>query len=529
MLDTRPGVTTADPVHAGPTTGEQMLRALRRYPERVAFAWDGGALTYGAALETIGRMQRVFAERGLGRGATLAILTANRADAWCAGVAAQASALRMTWLHPIGSLADHLEQLDDAEVDALLVDARSFRERGGELAARAERLRATFTLDPAEYGTDLLDAAAKGGTASPCDLAAPDDVALLSYTGGTTGRSKGALRRHPSAVAMTNALSESFEFPATPRFLAVAPISHAAGTKIGPALLRGGTVHLLPKFDPERVLATIARERINSTLLVPTMIYVLLDDPRLERTDLSSLELMLYGASPMSPTRLLEALERFGPVFSQFYGQTECHPIAVLHKADHDPKHPDLFAAAGVPVAGCAVKLFTAEGEAAAPGEPGEIGVRAAQAMERYWNRPEQTAETIRDGWLMTGDIARSDERGYLYLVDRKKDMIVSGGFNVYPRMVEDALSAHPDVAMAAVFGVPDDKWGEAVMALVVVRSGAAPSAEALVAHVKELRGAAHAPKRIEFAESLPLTALGKVDKKVLRAAHWAGRDRAIG
>jgi fatty-acyl-CoA synthase len=149
--------------------------------------------------------------------------------------------------------------------------------------------------------------------------------------------------------------------------------------------------------------------------------------------------------------------------------------------------------------------------------------------MECYWNRPEQTAETIREGWLMTGDIARSDERGYLYLVDRKKDMIVSGGFNVYPRMVEDALSAHPDVAMAAVFGVPDEKWGEAVMALVVVRSGAEPSPEALVAHVKELRGAAHAPKRIEFAESLPLTALGKVDKKALRAAHWAGRDRAIG
>jgi fatty-acyl-CoA synthase len=149
--------------------------------------------------------------------------------------------------------------------------------------------------------------------------------------------------------------------------------------------------------------------------------------------------------------------------------------------------------------------------------------------MDGYWKRPEQTAETIRDGWVMTGDIARMDDRGYLFLVDRKKDMIVSGGFNVYPRTVEDALTEHPDVAMAAVFGIPDEKWGEAVMALVVPRGGARPDAEALTAHVRALRGATCAPKRVEFAESLPLTALGKVDKKALRATYWSGRDRAIG
>ncbi|MBD5634737.1 MAG: AMP-binding protein, partial [Candidatus Eremiobacteraeota bacterium] len=329
--------------------------------------------------------------------------------------------------------------------------------------------------------------------------------------------------------AMTNAIRADFEFPAGPNFLAVAPISHAAGTKIGPVLLRGGTIHLLPKFEPDRVLDTIARERIDSTLLVPTMVYVLLDHPALDRTDLSSLELLLYGASPMSPTRLVEALERIGPIFSQFYGQTECHPIAVLQRADHDAAHPELFAAAGMPVSTCGVKLFDDDGREARAGDPGEIGVRSPQAMERYWRRPEQTAETIRNGWQMTGDIARADERGYLYLVDRKKDMIVSGGFNVYPRTVEDALSAHADVAMAAVFGIPDDKWGEAVMALVVARPGTHPDPKTLIAHVKALRGATCAPKFVEIADSLPLTALGKVDKKALRAKHWASRDRNIG
>lgn len=530
MLETRYNAETDDrSLHAGPTVGALMLRALRRYPDRRAFAWDGGELTYAQALELIGRFQRVFAERGLSRGSTLAVLAANRADAWCAGLAAQACAMRTTWLHPIGSLGDHLAQLEDADVDALLVDANAFAERGGELAARAGAVRYVFTLGGAEYGIDLVRAASEVGAASAYDIADSSDVAFLSYTSGTTGRSKGVVRCHPSAVAMTYAMLTDIEFPQTPQFLLCAPMSHAAGTKIGPVLLRGGTIHLLPKFDPDRVLAMIPQARIDSTLLVPTMIYVLLDHPRLDETDLSSLEVMLYGASPMSPSRLIEGLERIGPIFSQFYGQSECHPIAVLRKADHDPGRPELFAAAGMPVASCAVKLFAPNGDETLPGEPGEIGVRAPQAMESYWKLPEATAETVRDGWLMTGDIARTDERGYLYLVDRKKDMIVSGGFNVYPRSVEDALAAHPDVAMAAVFGIPDEKWGEAVMAMVVARPGAAPSAAALIAHVKELRGAVHAPKRIEFTESLPLTAVGKIDKKALRAPHWAGRDRAIG
>jgi fatty-acyl-CoA synthase len=530
MLETRSIRDTEERAsHAGPTAGALVLRALRRFPDRIAFAWDGGTMTYAGAVDLIGRMQRVFIASGLSRGSTVAILTANRADAWCAGIAAQACAARTTWLHPIGSFGDHAEQLDDAEVDVLVVDVRSFGERGGELAARAPSVRATFTLGAAEYGRDLLRAADDVGAATAIDLAEPNDVAQLSYTGGTTGRSKGVVRRHAATVAITYSLLADIEFPRRPQYLLVAPISHAAGTKVGPVFLRGGTVHLLPKFDADRVLATIPQARIDTTVLVPTMIYVLLDHPRLDDADLTSLELVLYGASPISPNRLIEGLERIGPVFSQFYGQTECYPIAVLSKADHDANRPELFAAAGTVASTCAVTLLTPEGETARPGEPGEICVRAPQAMDNYWKRPEATAETIRDGWLKTGDIARMDERGYLYLVDRAKDMIVSGGFNVYPRTVEDALSAHADVAMAAVFGIPDDKWGEAVMAMVVPRPGVTPNAAALVAHVKERSGAVNAPKRIEFAASLPLTALGKIDKKALRAAHWAGRDRAIG
>ena len=461
----------SNPLYAFPTTCEQTLRALARYPSRTAFSWPGGSISYQGATDMIGRMQAVFTKFGFVPGTRVAFLTANRADTWCAGVAAAGLGLIATWLHPLGALDDHLEVIEDAEATVLIVDPRTHGQRGGELAARAaDRLKVVLTM----------------GTAD-------------------------------------------FEIPDTPRYLTVAPISHVAGTKVLPTLIRGGTVHMLKGFDPEAVFKTIARERINFTLFVPTMIYVLLDHPALGKTDLSSLELVLYGASAMSPSRLVEGIERIGPVFSQLYGQTECYPVSVLRKADHDPKTPELFLSCGFPIAACEVRILDDNDQEVAMGEAGEICVRATHVMAEYWKRPEQTAETLRSGWLHTGDIARKDERGYMFILDRKKDMIVSGGFNIFPREVEDVLSQHADVAMVAVVGVPDDKWGEAVTAVVVAREGARPDADELIGLVKSRKGSAHAPKQIRFVNELPMTGLGKVDKKVLRATFWAGRDRMVG
>lgn len=519
----------SDPLYAFPTVCGQTLRALARYPSRVAFSWPGGSITYAGATELIGRIQKVFMQLGLEPGARVAFLTANRADTWCAGVAAQLSRLSITWLHPRGSLDDQLFQVEDSEARMLIVDADTFRDRGGDLASRASNLKAIFTLGPANYGIDLLAAVDAAGTATPHCFAGPDDVATLNYTGGTTGKSKGALRYHREYGGFANAILSDFEIPDPPRYLTVAPISHVAGTKVLPSLIRGGTVHMIKGFDPDAVFRTIERERINFTLFVPTMIYVLLDHPALERTDLSSLELLLYGASAMSPSRLVEGIERIGPVFSQLYGQTECYPVSVLRKADHDPKTPELFLSCGFPIAACDVKILDDDNREVETGEAGEICVRAPHVMAEYWKRPEQTAETLKNGWLHTGDIARADERGYMFILDRKKDMIVSGGFNIFPREVEDVLSQHADVAMVAVIGVPDDKWGEAVTAVVVVRQGARPSAEELINLVKARKGSAHAPKHIKFVDELPMTVIGKVDKKLLKAGFWAGRERMVG
>ncbi|WP_316226905.1 AMP-binding protein [Bradyrhizobium sp. SZCCHNS3052] len=516
-------------LHSFPVVCEQTLLTLSRHPSRTAFSWPDGSLTYQGAIDLIGRMQNVFMRLGLPPGTRVAFLSANRADAWCAGTAAQLSRLAITWLHPLGSLDDQLFQLADSESQVLVIDAAAFHDRGGELAARSGGLRHVFTLGAAGYGVDLLAAIEQSGHASARNFATPEDIATLNYTGGTTGKSKGALRHHREYGGFATAILADFEIPERARYLTVAPISHVAGTKVLPTLMRGGTVHMLKSFDPEAVLATIAREHINFTLFVPTMIYVLLDHPALAKTDLSSLELVLYGASAMSPTRLVEGIERIGPVFSQLYGQTECYPVSVLRKADHDPKQPELFLSCGFPIAACEVKILDDHDQEVALGEAGEICVRAPHLMAEYWQRPDITAETLKNGWLHTGDIARRDERGYMYILDRKKDMIVSGGFNIFPREIEDVLTQHADVAMCAVVGVPDDKWGEAVTAIVVPRAGAQIDAAELIELVKARKGSAHAPKSISFVKELPMTGVGKVDKKVLRARFWEGRGRMVG
>lgn len=514
-------------VHTGITIGAQSLRALRRYPERSAFTWDGGQLSYAATADLIGRMQHVLDGFGLKHPMRVAILSGNRADAWCAGLAAQLCGAATTALHPKASLADHLYQLEDSKANLLIVDTRKFRDRGGELAEFGRWK--VLTLDMASYGQDLIAATEKVGSADACDRAEASHVATFNYTGGTTGKAKCIVRRHATLLAAASAILADFELPARPRFLAVSPISHVGGTKILPTLLRGGTVHLVDGFDPEFVIHAIEHERINCTLMVPTMVYTLLDHPQLSAADLSSLELLLYGASPMSPTRLLEGIERIGPVFSQFYGQTECYPIAVLPKGDHDLAHPRQFSACGYPVTGSEVALLDINGNPVARGQAGEICVRGPHVMVEYRGQTEATAEALAGGWLHTGDVGQADECGRLYIVDRLKDMIVTGGFNVFTREVEDVLTANPDVVSAAVIGIPDEKWGEAVAAFVVRRPGSAISAETLIATVKERKGATHAPKRLEFVEELPTTGLGKINKKALRDRFWSTQNRKVG
>lgn len=500
----------------GPTQGVQIKRALERYPERIAFKDERGEQTYADVYDVIGRYQAVLEAAGLQRGDGVAALGANRFEVWALGSAVQSMGLYITWLHPMGSLTDQTFQVDDSQVKALIVDETYYQQRGRELAevAQASGLQ-IWSMSPSDFAADLATAAEEVGPQPFRTAATHEDLSTINYTGGTTGKPKGAYRTQFSLGPSNADILANFELPDTPRYLLIPPMSHVAGTNVLPTFIKGGTVHLMTNFDPAKALETIEREKINFTLFVPTMVYALLDHPDLDTRDTSSLEYILYGASPMSETRLQEGLERIGPVFGQLYGQTECYPVSILSKADH--QNPDLLLSCGKPVESVDVRIADPLGEEAQLGEPGELCVRGRGAMQGYWQREDLTAETIVDGWIHTGDIAKMDEEGYLYIVDRKKDMIISGGFNVFPREVEDALGTHPAVAQSAVFGIPDEKWGEKVTAAITLKAGQETTAEELMAHVKELKGAVQAPKEIIFPEELPQTAVGKINKRALR------------
>jgi fatty-acyl-CoA synthase len=516
-------------LHDGVTYGEIVLSALRRFPQRIAFQQDGRTLTYRQAEDALARWVTALTHRGLGPGHGVGVLSLNRPEVWLGQTAPLLAGGRYTALHPLGSLDDHLYMCHEAGLRFLLVDP-AYAERAGQLAARSPSVEAVFTFGPADVGEDMIALAA---ATAPAPLTpgphGPEDIAWLLYTGGTTGVPKAAMLPERAIAQLVFSVLAGWDLPAEMRYLACAPITHAAGMLVAPTLARGGTVVLQRAFDPGAWLAAVAADRVTLSLLVPTMIYAVLDHRDLGRTDLSSLQTVMYGASPMSPARMAEALDRLGSVFCQLYGQTECAGLATaLWRAEHDRDDPHRLTSCGKPIPGVRVAVLDDAGQPVPADSPGEICVQGAPVMQGYWHQPELTAATLRDGWLRTGDVAVRDERGYLYIVDRKKDMIVSGGFNVFPREVEDVLTGHPAVSNVAVIGVPDAKWGEAVKALVVTRPGATVAAEALIALVRDRKGPVYAPKSVEFVEALPLTPVGKADKKVLRARYWAGQDRQV-
>ncbi|MCW5750814.1 MAG: AMP-binding protein [Alphaproteobacteria bacterium] len=516
-------------LYRGCSMGDLLLHATRRFPDRVLLVHGGRQITYRDFARTLSQLIQALESLGLRRGEGLVQLSANRPEAFMVQCACYMLGLRYTPLHPLGSVEDHAFIAHDSEARALVVDERGFAPRAVEIAAGAPGLAHILAHGPAAGVTDLF-ALAAGYAPKPLRVAArEDDHALLVYTGGTTGRPKGVLHLHRSMVMNAMMTLAEWEWPREVRLLAATPITHAVGAMMVPTMLRGSTVILQEGFEPAAFLDAVARHRVTATFLVPTMIYVLLDHPSTRQTDLSSLQLVIYGAAPMSPARLREAIGVFGPVFMQLYAQSEApNTVTALRIADHDPDRAERLASCGSPLAGIQVAILDENGRECPQGEVGEICVRGPLVMEGYWKRPEETEKAFRHGWLHTGDMAYCDADDFYYIVDRLKDMIVSGGFNVFPREVEDVLTAHPAVAMAAVIGVPDEKWGEAVKAVIVRKPGASVTEDELIRLVRERKGPVHAPKSVDFAETIPVTALGKPDKKAVRARYWGARMRQV-
>lgn len=510
---------TSDALHRPLYTSDVLANALNSGGDRPLLKQlDGPTLTVRQVRDETSQYLQALESLGVGRGSRVSLIAPNRPECLHVTHALQMLAAVYVPLHPLSGLSDHLTVIEDAEVNVLIFDAERFEGRAGEIAAAVPGMR-LLAIGASGIAEDIHQLAARF---EPGPLAPPpaegSDVIRLGYSGGTTGKPK-AIPSVQRVGAQTGLIMQAtWEWPDTPNILSCAPLTHAGGAMFMPALLRGGTFLILPRFDPLQVLEMIEQHRINCMMLVPTMIYALLDHPRLDDFDLSSLETVFYGASAIAPARLKEAIERIGPVFAQFYGQAEAPMVLTyFRKADHDPNDLNRLASCGTPSPFVRLALLDDACNPVPDGEPGEICVQGPLVMDGYRDE-ELTAEAFRGGWLHTGDVAVRDPDGFLRIVDRTKDMIVSGGFNIYPRGLEDIIVEHPAVSQVAVIGVPHEKWGEAVKAFVVLKPGMSADPDELAGMVAERKGSYQAPKFVEFVEAIPQTPVGKPDKKALRA-----------
>ena len=426
--------------------------------------------------------------------------------------------------------------INDGELRALLVGPEylelleSFRERLPKLE------HVIVLAESASEGMHAYEALVGGN--EPLTAAArewrEDDMINLCYTGGTTGLPKGVMLSQRNVVSNSQHIQMTFAFEEPDVWLHAAPMFHLADAWACYSVTAAGGAHaFIPGFAPDAFLAVVQECQVTATILVPTMINFVVNHPGVRDYDLSSLRALLFGASPMPTDRILAARDIFGPILAQAYGMTETAPLLTAQRLewlDYDtPEGIERLASCGRQVQGVAVRVVDEDGVPVPPGGTGEVVARGPNVMLGYWNRPEETAAVLRDGWMHTGDVARIDEQGFIYIVDRSKDMIVSGGENVYTTETEGALYEHAAVLEAAVFGIPDDRWGEAVHAAVVLREGAGATESDLIEHCRSLIAGYKCPKSVEFHETpLPKSGAGKILKTALRAPWWEGYERGV-
>lgn len=483
---------------------------------------DGKSLSYGAVQALTHRVAHRLNASRITPGKHVAILSGNDPVAFACVFAISRAAAVWCPINPRNEAAENAFVLDSFDCAALFFHSK-FAELVDALRKDLPKLELLVCLDAPQPFAPSLDQWLAGAPDTPFAAAPVSDLAMLPGTGGTTGHPKGVMLTNRNLEAMTAMTLMGYPFEGRPVYLAMAPLTHAAGVLAFPIMALGGEIVIMPAPDIGEFLTLASRHRATHSFLPPTLIYMLLDHPALPETDLSSLQCFWYGAAPISPARLEEAIGKLGPVMAQLFGQTEA-PMMISMMAPKDHLNADgsiaraRLSSAGRPGPLVQVAILDTGNNVVPQGERGEIVVKGSLVMDGYYQNPAATAEATVNGWHRTGDIGYLDPDNFLYIVDRAKDMIITGGFNVYSAEVEAALLAHPAVQDGAVFGLPDDKWGERVCAVVQLRTDHSATPEEIIASVKAAIGSVKAPKDLEIWDDLPRSKIGKVLKRDIRS-----------
>jgi acyl-CoA synthetase (AMP-forming)/AMP-acid ligase II len=510
-------------------------RGATLFPDRDCLVQGDVRLPFREVRRLSHRIGNALIAEGVTKGHQAAVYSPNNAMAFTCVLGILRAAAAWVPINARNAMDENVHVLKDSGCELLFYHS-SFEERMDEIRARVPGIRRYICIDrPGPDCPALADWITGQPDQAPHVACTPEDFAAIRYTGGTTGRPKGVPMTHLNFAFMVANASAAMPYDEPPVYMAAAPMTHVAGAMSLMLLPHGATIVIIERPDPETMMRVIREHRVTTLFLPPTAIYVWLAHPDVRKGDYSSLKYFHYAASPMSPEKLKEAMEVFGPVMSQSYGQTESPFICTyMSKRDHaeaiaDPAKEKRLRSAGRPSLLTAVEIMDDDGNILPTGEVGEIVTRGGIVMKGYYNNPEATAEVSTFGWHHTNDIGYRDADGFVYIVDRKRDMIVTGGFNVWPSEIENVIHTLPAVQDCAVVGVPDDKWGEAVKAVVELKAGQALTEDEVITLCKNRLGSVKTPKSVEFWETLPRSAVGKVLKKDVRERYWAGHERRVG
>jgi acyl-CoA synthetase (AMP-forming)/AMP-acid ligase II len=514
------------------TVGDVIERNAQLFPSKTAVVFEGRRPTFAQFASRVRRLANALADGGLKRGLRIAILAQNCIEYFEAvGTAELAGfiAVTLNWRLAPPELAQIVE---DCTPTVLIFEER-FRAQAEHLREQHSIERFIVIGEAGGFAEGYETVLASGTDSRPASPPGPEDTVYLIYTSGTTGRPKGVELSHRAIVSSAMMNSWGVGAWTSDRMLIVMPLFHIGGKICQLAFhVLGATIFLHRAFDPVAILTQIEQERITTAHFAPIMVRGLLDAPGFKDFRKDSLRAVIYASAPMAVALLREAIAGFGLIFNQVYGMTECVVGSVLHAHQHvldgTPAEVARLASAGQPFFDHEIRIAHADDSECATGEIGEILIRGPSLMTGYWNNRTASDETLRGGWMHTGDMGYFDEECFLFVADRKKDMIVSGGENIYSREVEEALVTHPAVEHAAVIGVPDARWGESVKACIVLRAGAAATEAELIEHCRSLIASYKKPRNVDFVAELPRLFNGKVDKKALRTAYWKGQDRGV-